>query len=52
MLICMMLCVLCLGGWAKDICLLPFQKKKTFLYDIFTVPDMSAGEALMWSFDM
>ena len=41
------------GGQAKEyVYQLSFNKTKSFSYDIFTVPDMSVGQALMWSIDM
>ena len=42
------------GSQAKVVHLPPFFKKKTntFSYDIFTAPNMSARQALMWFIDM
>ena len=50
-----LLCVM-LSGWAirqkSYIYCLSFYEINSFSYNIFTAPNMSAGQALMWSIDM
>ena len=48
-----LVCVM-LGGWTVRQMLYIyhlFHKRNTFSYDIFTAPNMSAWQALIWSID-